>query len=125
MEKYVLVTFPEIHDFMVHKRWGECIFCQEITGHPCPDSAYMVPEDLYNEVRFVPGYVSENLGKTFRVEGREAILVGYNCDNEYCIVGLEDSYDGWSTLDKEDIILLFKDNIDSYLYIDFEKLIES
>lgn len=123
MEKYVLVTFPEIHDFMVHKRWGECIFCQEITGHPCPDSAYMVPEDLYNEVRLIPDYVSENLGKTFRVEG--AILVGYNCDNEYCIVGLEDSYDGWSTLDKEDIILLFKDNIDSYLYIDFEKLIES
>lgn len=82
-------------------------------------------EDLYNEVRLIPDYVSENLGKTFRVEGREAILVGYNCDNEYCIVGLEDSYDGWSTLDKEDIILLFKDNIDSYLYIDFEKLIES
>lgn len=125
MEKYVLVTFPEIHDFMVHKRQGECIFCQEITGHPCPDSAYMVPEDLYNEVRLIPDYVSENLGKTFRVEGREAILVGYNCDNEYCIVGLEDSYDGWSTLDKEDMILLFKDNIDSYLYIDFEKLIES
>lgn len=125
MEKYVLVTFPEIHDFMVHKRWGECIFCQEITGHPCPDSAYMVPEDLYNEVRLIPDYVSENLGKTFRVEEREAILVGYNCDNEYCIVGLEDSYDGWSTLDKEDMILLFKDNIDSYLYIDFEKLIES
>lgn len=59
MEKYVLVTFPEIHDFMVHKRWGECIFCQEITGHPCPDSAYMVPEDLYNEVCLVPNYIRE------------------------------------------------------------------
>lgn len=124
MEKYVLVTFPEIQDFMEHKRWGECIFCQEITGHPCPNSAYMVPEDLYNEVCLIPDYVSENLGKTFRIEGIEAILVGYNCDNEYCIVGLEDSY-GWSTFDRGDVILLFRDNIDSYMYMDFEKLIES
>ena len=48
--KYVLVTFPEIQDFMEHPRFGECIFCQEIEGHPCPDSAYMVPVDLYYEV---------------------------------------------------------------------------
>lgn len=48
--KYVLVTFPEIQYFMEHERWSECIFCIEIEGHPCPDSAYMVPEDLYNEV---------------------------------------------------------------------------
>lgn len=38
-----MVTFPEIQDFMEHERWGECIFCQAIDGHPCPDSTYMVP----------------------------------------------------------------------------------
>ena len=47
---YKLVTFPEIQDFMLHPRFGECIFCVEIVGHPCPDSTYAVPEDLYNEV---------------------------------------------------------------------------
>lgn len=48
--KYILVTFPEIQDFMDSSRWNECIFCQETEGHPCPDNAYMIPEDLYNEV---------------------------------------------------------------------------
>ena len=50
IEKYVLVPWPEIQDFMEHPRWEECIFCQEIEGHPCPDGAYMVPESLYKEV---------------------------------------------------------------------------
>lgn len=106
------------------KDGGECIFCQEITGHPCPDSAYMVPEDLYNEVRFVPGYVSENLGKAFLVEGREATLIGYNCDYENCIMGFEDNY-GWSNLHENDMILISDDSISSYYYIEFEKLIKS
>lgn len=48
--KYILVTFPEIQDFMEHPRFNECIFCMEIEGHPCPDSSYMIPEDLYYEV---------------------------------------------------------------------------
>lgn len=48
--KYILVTFPKIQDFMEHPRFDECIFCMEIEGHPCPDSSYMVPEDLYYEV---------------------------------------------------------------------------
>lgn len=50
MKKYILVSFPEIQDFMEHPRWNECIFCQEIEGHECPDSSYMIPEDLYNEI---------------------------------------------------------------------------
>ena len=50
MEKYVLVSFPEIQYFMEHSRWSECIFCQEIEGHPCEDSTYAVPEDLYYQV---------------------------------------------------------------------------
>ena len=32
------------------KRWEECIFCQEIEGHPCPDSTYAVPVNLYKEI---------------------------------------------------------------------------
>lgn len=50
MEKYVLVSFPEIQYFMEHPRWSECIFCIEIEGHPCEDSTYAVPEDLYYQV---------------------------------------------------------------------------
>lgn len=124
MKKYVLVTFPEIHDFMIHKRWKECIFCREVKGHPCPDSAYMVPEDLYNEVLLVPDYVSENVGKTFNIGGKEAVLVGYNCDKKYCIVGFEEDY-GWSSLCGEDTILFSRDDLDSYLYVDLEDLIKS
>lgn len=48
--KYILVGWPEIQDFMEHPRFNECIFCIEIEGHPCEDSTYVVPEDLYNEV---------------------------------------------------------------------------
>lgn len=47
---YVLVSFPEIQDFMMSDRWDECIFCQEIEGHPVKDSTYAVPIDLYREV---------------------------------------------------------------------------
>lgn len=50
VERYALVGWPEIQDFMSHPRWSECIFCMEIEGHPCPDSAYMIPESLYKEV---------------------------------------------------------------------------
>lgn len=48
--KYILVEWPEIQMLMEHPRWSECVFCTEIPGHPCPDSTYAVPEDLYNEV---------------------------------------------------------------------------
>lgn len=50
MTKYILETWPEIQQYMHHPRWNECIFCTEIDGHPCPDSAYMIPESLYNEI---------------------------------------------------------------------------
>lgn len=49
-EKYILETWPGIQDYMNHPRWSECIFCQEIEGHPCPDSSFMIPESLYNEI---------------------------------------------------------------------------
>ena len=50
LERYILVEWPEIQDFMSHPRWSECIFCMEIEGHPCSDNSYMVPESLYKEV---------------------------------------------------------------------------
>lgn len=48
--KYILVSWPEVQLFMDHPRWSECIFCTEIEGHPCPDNAYMIPEEIYEEV---------------------------------------------------------------------------
>lgn len=53
MTKYVLVSFPEIQYFMEHERWNECIFCQEIEGHPVANSTYAVPEDLYHEIMYI------------------------------------------------------------------------
>lgn len=50
LERYILVEWPEIQNFMDHPRWSEYIFCMEIAGHPCPDNSYMVPESLYKEV---------------------------------------------------------------------------
>lgn len=50
MIKYIMVTWPEIQEYMHHPRWEECIFCSSLRNHPCPDSAYMVPEDLYEEI---------------------------------------------------------------------------
>ena len=50
MQKYYLVGWPEIQDFMEHPRWDECVFCEEIEVHPSGDSTYAVPLDLYEEV---------------------------------------------------------------------------
>lgn len=49
-ERYLLIEWPESQAFMDHPRWGECILCVEIEGHPCPDGTYAVPESLYEEV---------------------------------------------------------------------------
>jgi len=50
LEKYIMVGWPEIQDFMEHPRFEECIFCCTTEGHPCPDNTYMVPEFLFKEV---------------------------------------------------------------------------
>lgn len=50
LQKYIIVSWPEIQLFMDHPRWSECIFCIEIPGHPCEDNTYAVPESLYNEI---------------------------------------------------------------------------
>lgn len=49
-KKYILVSWPEIQEFMEHPRWNECVFCIQIEHHPCESSTYAIPEDLYNEV---------------------------------------------------------------------------
>ena len=47
MNKYILVSWPEIQDFMVNKKLFEkCVFVNDIN---LPTS-YMVPEDLYKKV---------------------------------------------------------------------------
>lgn len=127
MNKYVMVTFPEIQDFMERERWGECIFCQAIEGHPCPDSAYMVPESLYEQVTGemgAPIEVIEHLGEVFTIEGEKAVLIGYTeTDNYDCIMGFE-SDKGWTELDEFDTILLDK-TFRSYWYIPWDELQES
>ena len=50
VQKYILVGWPEIQDFMMHPRWNECIFCTAIKDHEVADSTYAVPEDLYYEI---------------------------------------------------------------------------
>lgn len=50
-EKYVMVSWPEVQEFMSEERWSECIFCTSIADHPCPDCTYMVPESLYDKVK--------------------------------------------------------------------------
>lgn len=62
MKVYIMVSFPEIQDFMEHPRWNECIFCQSIEGHECPDSTYMVPKDLYEGIESY-AFAKDNLGK--------------------------------------------------------------
>ena len=47
MQKYILVSWPEIQLFMNHPRWSDCM---DIEGHPCLDSSYMIPEEIYKEV---------------------------------------------------------------------------
>lgn len=67
MEKYILVSWPEIQDFMNNPRWSECKFCIETEGHPCGDSTYMVPEDLYDEVYNIEEYNTKFKSRPFNV----------------------------------------------------------
>ena len=104
-----MVTFPEIQDFMEHERWGECIFCQAIDGHPCPDSTYMVPESLYEE--HIPTEIKRCIGETFIVEGQEAVL------------GFRSSM-GWTGFENSDVILS-DEEFETYWYIPWDELQES
>lgn len=51
--KYILVTWSDgSQNLMEHPRFNECLFVMDIEGHEpiAGDSAYMCPEDLYNEI---------------------------------------------------------------------------
>lgn len=49
--KYILVQWPESQLLMDHERFNECLFVNNIDGHvDVGSSAYMCPEDLYNEI---------------------------------------------------------------------------
>ena len=49
--KYILVQWPESQALMLHERFHECLFISNIDGHDdVGSSAYMCPEDLYNEI---------------------------------------------------------------------------
>jgi len=49
--KYILVTWPDSQELMEKPWFHECIFVQDIQGHvECGSSAYMVPEERYNEL---------------------------------------------------------------------------
>ena len=48
--KYILVQWPDSQYLMENPRFSECIFCMDIEGHPCLDSSYMIPEEIYKEV---------------------------------------------------------------------------
>ena len=51
MKKYVLVTWPDSQELMNYQRFNECLFVQDIEGHDeVGSSAYMCPEDLYDEI---------------------------------------------------------------------------
>jgi hypothetical protein len=50
-KKYILVQWPESQYLMENPRFSECIFCIDIDGHSeVGSSAYMCPEDLWNEI---------------------------------------------------------------------------
>lgn len=48
-ELYVLVSWPDIQDYMSDPRWSECIFCQNIDNHPVEDGTFAVPFNLYKK----------------------------------------------------------------------------
>ena len=121
MKVYVMVSFPEIQDFMEHPRWNECIFCQSIEGHECPDSTYMVPKDLYEGIESY-AFAKDNLGKTFLYEGREVKVVGHS--DEDIIVEYLDCDMGWSELDDNDVLLIPADVTGSLYYVGPEDLEE-
>ena len=51
MEKYILVQWPDSQMFVGHERFNECLLVQNFNGHKeVGDCAYMVPEDLYQEI---------------------------------------------------------------------------
>lgn len=93
-ERYLMITWPDIQAYMDHPRWKDCIFCQSISGHPCPDSAYMVPEDVYfeiNDPQLPPEY--DNFTKYFnKIKRGQKVLVESYEDGKLYEVTAESSW---------------------------------
>jgi hypothetical protein len=50
-KKYILVTWPESQFLFENPRFNECLFISNLPNHDyVGSSAYMCPEDLYNEI---------------------------------------------------------------------------
>ena len=62
-EKYILIGWPEIQDFMRDPEFDKCVLCTEISGYPCSDSTYAVPESLYYRVKDTANIISKNQEK--------------------------------------------------------------
>lgn len=47
--KYILVQWPESQEFMNHPRFKECLLVDATFNSEVGSSAYMVPEDIYEQ----------------------------------------------------------------------------
>lgn len=50
MENFVLVQWPESQIFMDHPRFNECYLLQAGPNQEYLDSAYFIPQDIYDEM---------------------------------------------------------------------------
>ena len=78
--KYVIVTFPEIQEYMDSERWNECYqLCTD-------DPSYIVPEDLYewvNRIKIPDKYkdtYTENIPRSIK-KGTKVLLYDYDKDD--------------------------------------------
>lgn len=83
--KYIMVSWPEIQEFMNHERWNECIFCQQIGEHYVPDCTYMIPEDLYNEIKNPIEQFTKDLSNL--KAGARVLYIPYGKEYEGCFEG--------------------------------------
>lgn len=105
-ERYVMVTWPEIQDFMDHPRYKECYMCESLDENNSAISTYMVPEDLYEEVtyklQFPKKYENTELGTIVCYETR-------------AVVNGEDTY--WydeNLIKKGSEVLIYNHEIENY-----------
>lgn len=105
-ERYVMVTWPEIQDFMDHPRYKECYMCESLDENNSAISTYMVPESLYEEVmyklQFPKKYENTELGTIVCYETR-------------AVVNGEDTY--WydeNLIKKGSEVLIYNHEIENY-----------
>lgn len=81
-DKYIIVKWPEIQDFMEHPRYTECFSAYSLNDDDM-DSYWFVPEDLYYEIRYpiqLPeGYENYDLHFT-KVKRGQNLLVKVGSD---------------------------------------------